>query len=100
MMGLSGCHTVKHVSKFSDKPVELGIKKQAFIAKYGKPYNQETSYNDRRELKEILLYKEELYLTSWYIITTAFSFENSKLVKQEVIKEERKFQNCECTGND
>ena len=73
----------------------MGITPQEFIDKYGKPYNQEISCSDNITTKK-LLYKEGLYVNGWYIITTAFYFENDKLVKQEVVKEERKFQNCNC----
>lgn len=92
---LCGCGTTKHISAFSKKQVEMGITQQEFINKYGKPYNQEVSYSDNITTKK-LLYKEGLYIKDWYIITTAFYFENDKLVKQEVVKEERRFQNCNC----
>lgn len=92
---LCGCGTTKHISAFSKNQVEMGITQQEFINKYGKPYNQEVSYSDNITTKK-LLYKEGLYVKDWYIITTAFYFENDKLVKQEVVKEERRFQNCNC----
>ena len=43
-----------------------------------------------------LFYKEELNKGTWYIITTAFTFIDDKLIKQEVVKEERTFQKCDC----
>lgn len=92
---LWGCVTTKHISAFSKNQIEMGITQQAFINKYGKPYNQEISCSDNTTTIK-LLYKEELYVKDWYIITTAFYFENDKLVKQEVVKEERRFQNCNC----
>lgn len=92
---LCGCGTTKHISAFSKNQVEMGMTQQAFINKYGKPYNQEISRSD--DITTIkLLYKEGLYVKDWYIITTAFYFKNDKLVKQEVVKEERRFKNCNC----
>jgi len=88
---LCGCSSIKHISEFSKDQVELGVSLQEFISKYGKPYDQEISYRDNITTKK-LLYKEELYINGWYDITTAFYFENDKLVKQEVAKEEKKFQ--------
>lgn len=92
---LWSCAAAKRISVFSKNQVELGVTQQQFISKYGKPYNQEISNNDNvTTIKS--LYKEELYINGWYNITTAFYFENDKLVKQEVVKEERKFQECNC----
>ena len=48
------------------------------------------------KLEEKLFYKEELNKGTWYIITTAFTFIDDKLIKQEVVKEERTFQKCDC----
>ncbi|MEG1948860.1 MAG: hypothetical protein RR137_00635 [Odoribacter sp.] len=92
---LCSCSTFRHISKFSNSKIELGVTQQEFVSRYGKPYNQEVSYSDNITTKK-LLYKEGLYVKDWYIITTAFYFENDKLVKQEVVKEERRFQNCNC----
>ena len=92
---LCGCAATKHISAFSKNQVEMGVTQQAFINKYGKPYNQEISCTDHITTIK-LLYKEGLYVKDWYIITTAFYFENDKLIKQEVVKEERRFKNCNC----
>lgn len=92
---LCGCAATKHISAFSKNPVEMGMTQQKFINKYGKPYNQEISCSDNITTIK-LLYKEGLYVKGWYIITTSFSFENDKLVKQEILKEERRFQDCNC----
>lgn len=92
---LCGCAATKHISTFSKNQVEMGITQQAFINKYGKPYNREISYRDNITTVK-LFYKEGLYVKDWYLITTAFYFENDKLVKQEVVKEERRFKNCNC----
>lgn len=76
------------------------MSKQDFISRYGKPYNQEISYVDSL-VNEKLFYKEELYISGWYVITTAFHFENNRLVKQEIANEEKKYPICNCkdTGN-
>ena len=93
---LGGCYTNKQASKFVTPAISLSISKQDFLAKYGPPFSQEMNYNDNRQKEEKLLYKEELYKGSWYIVTTSFTFQNSKLVKQEIVKEERKFKDCDC----
>ncbi|WP_055096008.1 hypothetical protein [Gabonia massiliensis] len=93
---LGGCYTNKQASKFVTSAISLGISKQDFLAKYGLPFSQEMNYNDNGQKEEKLLYKEELYKGSWYIVTTSFTFQNSKLIKQEIVKEERKFKDCDC----
>lgn len=93
---LGGCYTNKQASKFATSAIDLGISKQDFLAKYGLPFSQEMNYNDNGQKEEKFLYKEELYKGSWYIVTTSFTFQNSKLVKQEIVKEERKFKDCDC----
>ena len=70
--------------------------KNLFIKRYGKPFNKEISYTQDNQEKEKLFYKEELNKGTWYIITTAFTFIDDKLIKQEVVKEERTFQKCDC----
>lgn len=94
---LCGCYTSRQISMFSANQVELGMSKQDFIARHGNPFNQEASYGKDNKLEEKLLYKEELYSGVWYVVTTAFIFQDSKLIKQEV-KEERKYQDCDCKG--
>lgn len=96
---LFGCSTFRHISKFSNNKIELGITQQEFVSRYGKPYTQEITCTDNVIIKK-LLYKESLYIGSWYVITTAFIFENERLVKQEVIKEVRQFQDCNCRKTD
>ena len=62
-----------------------------FIQKFGKPYNKEMSYTYDKHEKVTLFYKEDLYRGSWFIVTTAFTFVDSKLVSQEIVNEERQF---------
>lgn len=98
LFALSSCYTGKQISLFSKKPIELGIEKAAFVSNFGKPYAQEVA-SINNLVTEKLFYKEELHTGRWYIITTAFHFENSKLIKQEVVKEERAFIDCDCKKN-
>ena len=91
---LCSCYT-KKISRFSTNRVELGCNKEDFINKFGKPFSQSVSYNSENKMKEQLYYKEELYLGMWYIVTSIFTFQDSKLVKQE-IKEEKMFERCDC----
>ena len=80
----------------SSENIKLGIDKNLFIKRFGKPFNKEISYTQDNQEKEKLFYKEELNKGTWYIITTAFTFIDDKLIKQEVVKEERTFQKCDC----
>ena len=93
---LSSCYTSSQISKFSSENIKLGIDKNLFIKRFGKPFNKEISYTQDNHEKEKLFYKEELNKGAWYIITTAFTFIDDKLIKQEVVKEERTFQKCDC----
>ncbi|HBB51513.1 hypothetical protein DWW17_04500 [Bacteroides sp. AF14-46] len=62
-----------------------------FIQKFGKPFNKEMAYTYDKHKRETLFYKEDLYRGSWFIVTTAFTFVDSKLVSQEIVREERQF---------
>lgn len=93
---LTSCYTSKRISKFSSENIDLGIDKNLFIKRYGKPFNKEISYTQDNQEKEKLFYKEELYKETWYIVTTSFTFIDNKLINQEVVKEERTFQKCYC----
>ena len=88
---LSGCQTSLSVSKFSDAEVELGMSQKEFIQKFGTPFNKEMAYTYDKHEKVTLFYKEDLYRGSWFIVTTAFTFVDSKLVSQEIVNEERQF---------
>lgn len=92
---LCSCYTNRQISRFSSSRVELGFNKEDLIDKFGEPFSQAVSYNSENKLEEKLFYKEELHLGVWYIVTTIFTFQDSKLVKQE-IKEDRMFEQCSC----
>lgn len=92
---LCSCYTKKQISQFSANRVEIDLNKEDFITKFGKPFTQTVAYNSENKLEERLYYKEELHLGVWYIVTSIFTFQDSKLVKQEV-KEERMFEQCDC----
>lgn len=93
---LTACYTSNKISRFSTSNINLGMDKSVFIQKYGEPFTKEISHIQNRQEQEKLFYKEELYKGSWYIVTTAFTFIDNKLVKQEIVKEERTFQECDC----
>lgn len=92
---LCSCYTQKRNSRFSVNRVELGFNKEDFVNKFGKPFSQSVSSNSENKMEEQLYYKEELYLGMWYIVTSIFTFQDSKLVEQE-IKEDRMFEQCNC----
>ena len=93
---LCSCYTSSRTSKFSAQHIELGMEESAFIKRYGKPFYQETSYTENNRKKETLFYKEELYEGDWFIVTTAFTFIDSKLISQDIVKEERKYNDHDC----
>ena len=62
---LTSCYTSKRISKFSSENIDLGIDKNLFIKRYGKPFNKEISYTQDNQEKEKLFYKEELYKETW-----------------------------------
>ena len=90
-ISFTSCFTSRGVSKFSDTQIELGMSQKDFIQKFGNPFNKEMSYTYDKQKRETLFYKEKLYRGSWYIVTTGFTFVDSKLVSQEVVKEERQY---------
>lgn len=92
---LCSCYIKKQISQFSVSRIELGIEKENFITKFGKSFSQSIPYNSKNNKGEKLYYKEELYLGMWYIVTTIFTFQDSKLIKQE-IKEDRMFEQRSC----
>lgn len=92
----SACYTSSRISQFSSDHVALGITKDAFIKKYGEPFYKEVSYLSEHQKQEKLFYKEELHKGSWFIVTTAFTFVEGELIKQEIVKEERAHRNCDC----
>lgn len=95
IISLCSCYTRKQISRFLTNTVELGFNKEDFINKFGKPFSQSVSYNSENKMEEQLYYKEDLYIGRWYIVTSIFTFQDSKLVKQEM-KEEKMFEQCNC----
>ena len=97
---LCSCYTKKQISRFTTSKVELGITKSDFLAKFCHSFMQKDSFKHENELEEKLYYKEKfnlsaLYKETGFIVTTIFTFQNSKLVKQE-IKEDKMFEPCNC----
>lgn len=55
---LTSCYTANQISKFSSENIELGIDKNLFIKRYGKPFNKEISYTqDHQEKKSYSIKK-------------------------------------------
>lgn len=97
---LCSCYTKKQISRFTTSKVELGITKNDFLTKFGQPFSKTQSLTHENELEEKLYYKEKfnlsaLYKETGFIVTTIFTFQDSKLVKQE-IKEDKMFEQCNC----
>ena len=96
---MCNCYSSKHISTFSANHVELGMSKQNFIFKYGKPFNQETQYNKENQLEEKIFYKKELNSGGWYAVTTCFTFQNSRLIKQKSLKRDECFKIANAISN-
>lgn len=93
----TSCYSSQKISMFSKSNVEIGMDKKIFIKEFGKPYSRNICKNENGENQEILFYKEELNKGTWYLVTTSFTFIDSKLVEQKFVKEERMFNNnCKC----
>ena len=58
-IALISCYTSSRISKFSSENIKLGIDKNLFIKRFGKPFNKEISYTQDNQEKEKLFYKEE-----------------------------------------
>ena len=86
---LSACYTSNKVSKFTSANIELGMSQSDFVAKFGNPFNKELSYTQDNHKREKLFYKEEIFRGYWQLVTTAFTFVDSKLTNQEIVKEDR-----------
>lgn len=96
---MTSCYTTYtsgSVSRFVSEDIELGMDKNVFIKRCGKPFNKELSYTQDNQVQEKLFYKEELYKESWFIVTTSFTFIDNKLVKQKIVKVERSYRECDC----
>lgn len=85
--GLAGCASVLGVqnSKFASEKIEIGMGKGEFLKLFGNPYAKEMTVDAYNHPVERLLYKESLYASEWYTLTTAFIFRDGKLVRQEVV---------------
>ena len=87
----SSCGSIFDVattSRFSDGSVSLGISKDDFIAKYGKPFQFNFFHDEDGTLNEELIYKEKIfYEYDWHMINTLFIFEDGELVSQEQIED-------------
>lgn len=80
-------------SRFSGN-VALGIDEKEFVSRFGKPYAQEMFYDADNRPNERLLYREEVSQGGGnYYVTTAFLFVNSKLVDQQVVRDEKAYDN-------
>ncbi len=85
-----GCASLLGVqnSKFTSEKIEIGMSKKDFLALVGEPYAKEMTMDMHNRPLERLLYQESLYDREWYTLTTAFTFQDGKLVSQEVINKE------------
>lgn len=85
-----GCASLLGVqnSKFTSEKIEIGMSKKDFLVLVGEPYAKEMTMDIHNCPLERLLYQESLYDGEWYTLTTAFTFQNGKLVSQEVINKE------------
>lgn len=94
---LCGCGTTQRVSKFAEKDIELGMAKNDFLKAWGVPFCQERNFTSLDGQEEKLYYKEQVYKEQWYVITTVFTFRDSKLISQKIAKEEPMFSvKCKC----
>jgi hypothetical protein len=61
---------------------QLGIKKELFIEKFGRPISKDMAYDKDSNKVEILYYKEDIGKEKTIIITE-FTFKNNKLIEQK-----------------
>ena len=92
----TACGTLKSGSRFSTEKVELGISEDEFVKRYGKPLAREAQSIENNRRVDKLLYIEAVFRDQWVSVTTEFTFIDSKLVKQEVVKTELMYKH----GND
>lgn len=85
-----GCASLLGVqnSKYTSEKIEIGMSKHEFLKLFGKPYAKEMITDPYNRPVERLLYQESLYDQEWYTLTTAFTFQEDKLVSQEVVGKE------------
>lgn len=85
-----GCASILGVasSKYTSEKIEIGMSKEDFIKLFGKPFAKEMTMDMNNRPLERLLYQESMFDSEWYTLTTAFTFQDGKLVSQEVIGKE------------
>ncbi|MFC6101546.1 hypothetical protein [Olivibacter domesticus] len=90
LLYLMGCATQYRRESIFVGPnrATLGMNKDEFITKFGKPYKEDFFSDENKVLHETLYYNEQIYAGQWYIVNTIFRFENKKLVAQEQGKQE------------
>ena len=82
-----GC-AVQRQSKFTSKPIKVGMTKEAVITLYGRPYKESSSIDNSQNLLETLYYKEHIFLRRWYEVNSILYLENSVLKSLEQGKEQ------------
>ena len=83
----------KHFQKIISR---MGISEDEFVKRYGKPLAREAQSIENNRRVDKLLYIEAVFRDQWVSVTTEFTFIDSKLVKQEVVKTELVYKH----GND
>ena len=84
---LVGCASMLGVknSKYVSEKIEIGMSKREFLKLFGDPFAKEMWVDSNNRPVERLLYQESLYDMAWYTLTTAFIFQDGKLIGQEVV---------------
>ena len=87
---MSGCFSSSlGVSRFTSEKIEIGMSKDEFLKICGKPFAKEMTTNRyNNKPVERLLYQESLYSSEWYVLTSAFVFEDGQLISQVVVGKE------------
>lgn len=75
-------------SKYISEKIEIGMSKNEFQKLFGEPYAKEMITDRYNRPVERLLYQESLYDQEWYTLVTAFTFQDGKLVSQEVVSKQ------------
>lgn len=84
---LAGCASMLGVknSKYVSEKIEIGMSKREFLKLFGDPFAKEMLVDSNNRPVERLLYQESLYDLAWYTLTTAFIFQDGKLIGQEIV---------------
>lgn len=75
-------------SKYTSEKIEIGMSKKDFLKLFGEPYAKEMITDRYNRPVERMLYQESLYDQEWYTLTTAFVFQDGKLISQEVVSKQ------------